>query len=268
MTTRHARRRASLAAAAGLLAIAGCGPRALTLPSGDGEPFPDYQAAYEQASAGCRQARTLTAEISVSGRVGPQKLRGRILAGFERPASLRLEGVAPFGPPAFILTASSAGATLLLPRDPAVLTGEPAEAILGALVGLELTPVQLQSILAGCGAPWAEPAGGRSFTGGWARVDLGAGAAAYLKSEAGRWRILAAMTPPLRVEYGGWQGGRPGAIHLLLEEGRAPADLHLRVSQVEVNVALDPTAFNVRVPPGAVRITLEELRQAGPLGHR
>jgi len=41
----------------------------------------------------------------MSGRAGRQKVRGRVVAGFARPASMRLEGVAPFGPPAFILVA-------------------------------------------------------------------------------------------------------------------------------------------------------------------
>jgi hypothetical protein len=245
-----------------------CAPKALKLPEGDGAAFPGFREAYQEASAGCRQARTLTAELSVSGRVGRQKLRGRILAGFERPASVRLEGVAPFGPPAFILAASEAGATLLLPRDPAVLTGEPPEAILGALVGLELSPAQLQSVLAGCGVPVAEASGGRSFAEGWARVDIEGGGAVYLRERGGQWRLEAATAPPWRVEYGNWQGTRPAGIRLTLEEGPAPVDLRLGVSQVEVNVALPASAFTVRVPAAAVRITLEELRQAGPLGQR
>jgi hypothetical protein len=45
------------------------------------------------------------------------------VSGFERPGSLRLEGVAPFGSPAFILAARAGRATLLLPRDNRVLSG-------------------------------------------------------------------------------------------------------------------------------------------------
>ena len=43
------------------------------------------------------------AELGLAGRAGSQRLRGRVVAGFERPASMRLEGVAPFGPPAFTI---------------------------------------------------------------------------------------------------------------------------------------------------------------------
>ncbi|RPJ76637.1 MAG: hypothetical protein EHM24_01835 [Acidobacteria bacterium] len=271
MTVRGATQQRAALACALLLAAGGCAARGLTLPSGDGAPFPDYQAAFQEATAACGQARTLTAELAVSGRVGRQKLRGRILAGFERPSSLRLEGVAPFGPPAFILAASPAEATLLLPRDPAVLTGEPPEAILGALVGIRLQPSQLQSVVAGCGLAASAPTGGRSFGEGWARVDLAEGASTFLRSEGGRWQIRAALAPPLRVEYGERQSGRPTSIRLLLEDGpgdRPRADLRLQVSQVQINTELNQAAFTVRVPAGAVKITLEELRQAGPLGQR
>jgi hypothetical protein len=254
-----------------VLAAGGCGARGLTLPSGDGTPFPEYQAAMDEAAAGCRQARTLTVELAVSGRVGRQKLRGRILAGFERPASLRLEGVAPIGPPAFILAASSEGATLLLPRDRAVLTGEPPEAILAALVGIRLQPSQLQSVVSGCGLSSSPPTGGRRFGEEWARVDLAEGASTFLKSAGGRWQIQAAVAPPMRVEYAERQSGLPAGIRLVLEDQAgegAGADLRLRVSQVQINTDLDPAAFTVRVPANAVKITLEELRQAGPLGQR
>jgi len=37
------------------------------------------------------------------------------------------------------------------------------------------------------------------------------------------------------------------------------------VSQLEANVPLDAAAFGVTVPPGTGRLTLEELRDAGPL---
>jgi outer membrane lipoprotein-sorting protein len=40
------------------------------------------------------------------------------------------------------------------------------------------------------------------------------------------------------------------------------------MSQVETNVDLDESAFTVSVPSDAERITLEELRQNGPLGER
>ena len=42
-------------------------------------------------------------------------------------------------------------------------------------------------------------------------------------------------------------------------------DLTARLSQIETNVDLEKAAFTVDVPRGALPITLEELRDAGPL---
>ena len=44
------------------------------------------------------------------------------------------------------------------------------------------------------------------------------------------------------------------------------AEVTLRLSDVEINVALDPRTFAVQIPEHAVALTLEELRRAGPLG--
>jgi hypothetical protein len=63
-------------------------------------------------------------------------MRGRVLAGVV-PGALRLEGVAPFGGPVFILVADGVHGTLLLPRD-RVLQDAAAEDILDALVGIRL----------------------------------------------------------------------------------------------------------------------------------
>src|SRR6476646_11200910 len=110
-----------------------------------------------QLSAACAGVRTLTAEIALSGRAGRQKLRGRVIAGFARPASMRLEGVAPFGPPGFILVSRGGDATLLLPREERVVTGASPEDVLGALTGVALAPADLHAVLTGCVLPDPTP---------------------------------------------------------------------------------------------------------------
>jgi hypothetical protein len=42
-------------------------------------------------------------------------------------------------------------------------------------------------------------------------------------------------------------------------------DITLALSQVDVNVPVPDEAFTVNVPPDAAPLTLEELRQAGPM---
>ena len=113
-------------------------------------PFPEFADRFRRVTMTCAGVRTMTAELALAGRAGGRRLRGRAIAGFERPASMRLEGVAPFGPPAFILAARAGTATLLLPRDNRVLRKAAPEDILGALTGVALSPADLQAILTGC----------------------------------------------------------------------------------------------------------------------
>ena len=42
-------------------------------------------------------------------------------------------------------------------------------------------------------------------------------------------------------------------------------DLRLELSQVDLNVALEPSTFRVKIPAGLEPITLGELRASGPL---
>ena len=102
---------------------AACGARRVQLPSDPGSPLPNYAEIHAEVTASCRGARTLTAELGLRGRAGGRRLSGRLRAGFERPASMRLEAVAPFGPPGFILATRGDQAVLLLPRDERVVRG-------------------------------------------------------------------------------------------------------------------------------------------------
>ena len=245
-----------------VLSLDGCATRRLPLPSGPGTPFPDYASAFDEASRRCRDVRSLTAELAVSGRVGTRRLRGRVLAGLARPSSVRLEGVAPFGPPAFILTATDDRSTLLLPRDDRVLQDAPPAAIIEALAGVSLPPDDLRALLAGCLVADLTPIGGRRFGSQWAAVDFGGRETAYLQLVDDKWRIVAAEHGPLHIEYADQVAGQPATVRL-----RTPtSELTLKLSQLDLNVAMEPGAFTLPIPPRAVPMTLEELRDAGPLG--
>lgn len=219
-----------------------------------------------RATGGCADVRTLTAELRMSGRVGGQRIRGRAIVGVSRPGLVRLEGVAPFGPPAFILVARDARGTLVLPRDNRVLRDAPPEQILQALTGVSLTPDDLRALLAGCLVPGGAPAGGVRIGDRWARLDWGgAGDLAYVRRDGASWRLVASARAGLDVEYDDFATGRPGRIALRAGQG---ADLRVTLSQVETNVTLDRDAFDVTVPAGAAALTLDELRAAGPLGRQ
>jgi hypothetical protein len=169
----------------------------------------------------------------------------------------------------FHLVAQGGGGVLLLPRDNRVLRGQPAEAILDALIGVNLAPADLQAILTGCVVPNSMPTGGRMHANGWASIDLQGGATLYLRRAAARatsqWEIRAAQRDGWQLEYATGQSRYPESVRLTSVSQKVPVDLTVAVSDLEANVDLDAAAFRVDVPFDAKPLTLEELRDSGPL---
>jgi len=249
------------------LGLSACATRRLELPAGTGAPLTNFSEIHQQLARACRQVRTLTAELSLAGRAGSERIRGRVVAGFAAPASMRLEGVAPFGPPAFILvtggTAADGRSVLVLPRDARVLRDATADDVLGALTGVALGAAELQAILTGCVQPEPRPVGGRAYGGGWAAIDLDGGASLFLRSMANAWELRAARLRGWQIEYADWQGQFPRRVTLRTEIPVA-VDLTATVSQLETNLTILADAFTVDAG-GAAPLSLEELRSAGPL---
>lgn len=245
------------------LAAPACAPKALTLPEGRGDPIADAAQTHAAITQACGGARTLTAELSLSGRAGGQRVSGRALAGFEAPGSMRLEGLAPIGRPAFILVARQGRATLLLPRDDRVLRDEAAEDILGALTGVALAPADLQAVLTGCVVPGARAVGGWQ-QGSWTVIELEGGAALYARRAGTGWQVVAGRRGHWQIEYPAWRGSFPAAVRLV-SRGEPAVDVTARLSQLEVNVDLDERAFTVDVPSDAAPISIDELRESGPM---
>lgn len=246
-----------------LTAIA-CAPRRVALPTDTGTPFPDFATVHQQVSSSCRDVRTFEALLSLRGRVGEERLSGRARAGFERPSSMRLEGLAPLGQPVFILAAQSGTGVLLLPRNSRVVRGQPAEAILEALIGINLSPGDLQAILTGCVVPDPKPAGGRMHANGWASIDLQGGARIFLR-RTGQWEVRAGRRDGWQLEYTTGQSRFPESVRLVSESKTIQVDMIATIAQLEANVDLPASAFRVDVPSDAGPMTLEELREAGPL---
>ena len=248
--------------------VAACGPRRIALPTDPGTPLPEYAEIHRQVSSSCTGVRTLTAVLGLSGRAGGQSLRGQVRAGFERPASMRLEGVAPFGAPLFVLAVNEMSAVLWLPRDARVVRDAPPEEILGALTGVTLAPGDLQALLSGCVVPAPRPTAGRLHGNGWASVDLEGGATLYLQRQGGAWRVRAARRDGWQVEYPAWAGPFPQSMRLQSNGLALDVEITATISQLEANIDLDASAFTVDVPPSALPLSIEELRTAGPLSEQ
>lgn len=242
------------------LVVAGCANRGVHLPRDPGAPLADAAPIHHAVSRQCAGLRTLTVEIALSGRAAGQRLRGRLVAGFGERDAMRIEATAPFGAPVFIIVSTADRSTLLLPRDAAVLEGEPPGAVLEALTGVALAPADLRALLTGC-VSLAPLAAGTAHAGGWVTLRFADGSTMFLRRQNGTWVVRAGARAGWRVEYPVWRGTFPSAVRL--ESG--DADLRLDLRQLETNVPIDAAAFTVVVPPGAERVTLADLRRAGTL---
>lgn len=248
-------------------ALAGCAPRGLRLPEGPSRPLADPDAVLTAAIGHCTALRSLTAEVGLSGRVGRERLRGRLLVGLAAPASVRIEAVAPFGAPYFLLAGRDGVATLLFPRDDRVLPEAPVSDILEALAGLAVRAPDLRAWLAGCPGSEPRPDTARAYGETWAAVDLAESGTAWFRRFDRGWWLVARTGGALRVEFDGHAGVQPLEVRI----GRAspdvapPLDVRLALRQIAINVDLPAEAFSLDVPPGALAITLEELRRSGPL---
>jgi hypothetical protein len=218
--------------------------------------------------------RTLKGELSLSGRVGSERLpRTKVFAGFERPSSMRLEGLAPFGGPIFILTARDGSATLVLPRDERIIRNAPPEAILDALAGIALGPADLLAVFTGCVLPAPRPTAGRLHAGGLASIDIESGdqgaprrtAKVYLRRNGSQWQLRAASRDRWQIEYTPSTGQFPQSVRLLSTDPGVRVALTAALSQIETNEDLDPAAFTVEQQKNLMPMTVDELRQGGPL---
>jgi hypothetical protein len=272
-------RRRFLLATGLLLSIAigssACASRAFAPPAPGGTPAPDGVAQFQQAVSGCAAIDTLTAEAGLSGRVAGARARGRLHLGLSRSGGFRIEGVAPFGAPVFVLAGRSEAATLVLPRDQRVVANVPARDLMAALAGVTLEPGELLELMTGCLGHRERIADGSSAptaqrAGRWTWVRTPAGIETWLDAAGSAPLIVAARRGALIVDYPQRAAGPPRTIHIVQQEasGARVADLTLRLSDVELNATLANAAFDVDVPAGATPMTLDELRRSGPLGAR
>jgi len=245
-------------------ALAACAAKAPPRPVGTASPDPSVVQVFADVTRQCRGLRTLTAEIALSGRAADERLRGRLHAGFAAPQSMRLEAVAPFGPPAFILAAQAGDATVLFPREKRVLPSTPVASVLERLTGLALGADDLRLVLSGCLVAEPNATAGQAWSNGWKAVTLATDRVAYLREVRGAWVIAAADYAAWRIDYADHVSGWPRSVRVRGADGSG-IDLTARLTQLQVNVDLPDTAFTVDVPPNSERITIDDLRSVAPL---
>jgi hypothetical protein len=261
---RHLRPSAALYICAHLWLAVGCAASLPKRPQGPGAQDAAALTAFEEATRSCIGLKTLTAELRLSGRAAGERLRGTLHAGFGTPAALRLEAVAPFGPPVFILAGRNNSATLFFPRDNRVLAGVALADVLDRLTALPLNADDLRLVLTGCLVESATPTQGRAWNGGWFAVALRQDVTAYLQQRNGSVVVAAADYGPWLIDYADHLNGWPRTVRIRSKEPQQ-VDAIARLDQLEVNTPLDDKAFDIEIPADAERITLNDLRAVAPL---
>lgn len=254
---------ARLTLLAAALVAASCAARLPPRPSGAPASSVDAAALFERATAHCTGLRTMTMELGLSGRAGDGKLRGRVITGLERGGAARLEGLAPFGAPLFILAARDERATLLLPRDRRVLESTSVAEVIERLTGLALGADDLLRALSGCLGSGGAVANGREWPGGWRAVSASGDRTVFLREQEGTWSVIAVDGGGWRADYADVVSGYPRTVRLRSTDGTV--DLIARVQQLEVNTPIEAAAFELAVPPGTDPMTIDELRSVAPL---
>ena len=216
----------------------------------------------------CRQVRTMELALAINGQTGDRRVRGRVRGALERPASLRLEGLAPFGAPLFVLVSDPPSkAVLVLPRDRQVVTHDAGGDLLERLTGLALEADDLRAVLTGCLVPDPRPVNGRTYRDGWQAFDLEGDATIFLRSVGDLMVVVAGTRPGMTVEYFDHVRGLPRRVRVYAtDRAGTVTDFTATLSQVSINIELDPAVF---VPPlrnDYAAMTLEQFRgTVGPL---
>jgi hypothetical protein len=250
-----------------LFFVISCAARTPPRPAGTPTPDPGAADAFIAATASCQGFRSIEGELSLSGRAAGERVRGRILTGLEAGGAVRLEAVAPFGAPFFVLAGRAERATLVLPREHRVLQDTAVRDVLERITGLALGADDLRLIVSGCLVEKPEPADGRQWGGGWRAVTIGPERVAYLRVQNGQPVLTAADYGPWHVDYSAHAGGFPRVVRVR-RAGDTAIDITARVEQLQVNTQINPRAWSVEIPSDADPMTLDELRSIAPLAEK
>ena len=289
MNRRSHRHRAAVLGVLTLFTTSCAGRAAFVAPRGPGIPAPDASAIWSTLAASCRSTTSYRSEFALTGQIGGRRIRGlasaRLFTALDASGNIGLEASVS-GQLLFRLGGAADKAVLLLRDQNRVATARPEE-ILEALIGVPVSPARLLAIVSGC-VTTAEPVERAARHDGLLEI-LTADGTVYLASAGSAWQTRAGRFGPTRlrtgpstplgtgsaappeaadvlVDYGTFVSGLPRDIRIAsTSAGKAAVSLNLRVQAVQTNGDLDPALFRVTIPEGATPISLEELRQVGPL---
>ncbi len=241
------------------LLAAGCGG-AFVPPAGPGEPAPDAARAWDEATRACRGARTY------SGRLHLGVVGANLMTSVTADGDVFL-GAVVAGQPRFTLWGRRDQATLLLHDDNRVVRA-PAADIVDALIGAAIGPEEWLAMLTGC-VTRSHDMTGAARLGKLLRIDTRDGRV-YLMRVGGVWRVRGGEVNGLIIDYTWREHAFPGEIRARSAPDRSRrASIAVEASEFSVNQTLPPATFTpARGAAAATPMTLDELREAGPLRKR
>ena len=237
---------------------AACGGRSVFVPpAGPGTPAPDAAAALSEATADCRDLRSIVSAFRVSGRINDARVWSiDVEAAVIANQSIYL-GANASGKPIFMLVGTPSRATLWLRTDDRAVTADPS-AILQALMGVSLSADDVLAVLSGCGA--RDLAVERATRHGAVLAVESSRGKTYLEQRNGRWLIRAVEASTYTAEFVPPGRAVPQDAWVWSKSATASAALRLAITERELNATVPDQVL--RVPAGAqsaAPMTLEEL---------
>jgi len=250
------------------LGVAACGTSAFVAPAGPGEPALDAGPAWAEATKACRDVRTYSATLRLSGRSAGQgfpTLSAIVALTSRGQIFLQVVGA---GRPFLTLAGTAERAVYLLHDDNRVVTAR-ADEIVETIVGVKVSPDRLLAVLAGCAVRGFDVEKAMRF--GQRLAVTTAEGTVFLERRAGAWQTTAAILDALTVHrYERERSAFPTALQIDAVAGSETSSIRVRtIEQLEINADLQAAVFD---PPAgaaaAAPMTLEELRAAGPFGRK
>jgi hypothetical protein len=174
---------------------------------------------------------------------------------FERPDSIRVELLGAFGSTRWMAAASGGEILVWFPSRREFLRDKRVEEVVGALLGVALSPREVMAALAGVGLPQEGARPSRAVReNGASRIEL-EGA----QIELDDMQVRRATGDGYRVSYPtDWKARRrhvPDRVDIQTNELQASID----IEDLDVNVSLHPKAFVVELPQDARRLELHQI---------
>ena len=235
---------------ASLFFLGGCKPRAPEAPRVPVDPS-EIESLLSQLDRESEAIKRYQGFVRIRGKGPDGSFDGRLVVIFERPDDFRIELLGPFGSTRWSAVATENGIRVLFPGSKQYVEEPHTADIVGRLLGVPLDAEEVMALLSGIGKPLpVEVIAG--YRQGPATIGMLAEGDRIELTEDGQVSSVQART--YRVSYPTpWKKRRrqiPDRLLLSTESIRVT----LSAEDVDVNVALDPDAFELDIPDGAARL--------------